>query len=92
MFNSFDWGGFMIWYMPQYPVSIDGRNDLYGDQLDHRLYGVESGELNYAAEPHFNESRLIVLRLPAPLAESLAADPAYRAVYRDNTAVIYVPQ
>jgi len=25
MFNSYDWGGYLIWQLPEYPVFIDGR-------------------------------------------------------------------
>jgi hypothetical protein len=31
LYNTFDWGGFLTWYMPDQPVAIDGRTDLYGD-------------------------------------------------------------
>jgi len=90
MFNSFDWGGFLTWYLPQYPVSGDGRNDLYGDELDSRLYRVEDGKVPYQQEPIFAESRLILLENYVPLAKLLSTDPAYQTVYRDRIAVIYV--
>jgi hypothetical protein len=90
MFNSFDWGGFLTWYMPQYPVSIDGRNDLYGDELDQRLYRVEGGEVPYAKEPVFTESQVILLENDVPLAKLLSVDPAYRVVYRDRIAVVFI--
>ena len=38
LYNTFDWGGFISWYMPEYPVAIDGRTDLYGDEIDTRFY------------------------------------------------------
>ena len=44
LYNDLDWGGFLIWYMPNYPVSIDGRNDLYGDELDGRFFSSENGK------------------------------------------------
>ena len=34
LFNSFSWGGFLTWYLPQYPVAIDGRTDLYGPDFN----------------------------------------------------------
>jgi hypothetical protein len=71
-------------------VSGDGRNDLYGDELDNRLYQVEDGKVPYQQEPIFAESRLILLENHVPLAKLLSADPAYQAVYRDPIAVIYV--
>jgi hypothetical protein len=34
MFNRYRWGGYLIWRLwPQHPVFIDGRTDLYGDQV-----------------------------------------------------------
>lgn len=33
MFNSYNWGGYLIWKMEEYPVFIDGRTDLYGDEI-----------------------------------------------------------
>lgn len=33
MFNSYNWGGYLIWDLTEYPVFIDGRADLYGDEI-----------------------------------------------------------
>jgi hypothetical protein len=33
LFNDFDWGGYLSWKLPEYPVSLDGRTNLYGDKL-----------------------------------------------------------
>ncbi len=34
MFNSYNWGGYLIWRLwPDYLVFVDGRTDLYGDEL-----------------------------------------------------------
>jgi hypothetical protein len=31
-------GGFIIWSLPDYPVAIDGRTDLYGDAAMSRFF------------------------------------------------------
>src|SRR5262249_1369647 len=31
LFNDLDWGGYLIWALPELPVSIDGRMNLHGD-------------------------------------------------------------
>jgi len=31
IFNSYNWGGYLIWELPEYPVFVDGRTDLYDD-------------------------------------------------------------
>jgi len=33
LFNSYNWGGYLIFAAPQVPVFVDGRTDLYGDEL-----------------------------------------------------------
>jgi len=33
LFNSYNWGGYLIWALPEYPVFVDGRTDLYGDEI-----------------------------------------------------------
>ena len=43
LYNNLGWGGFLMWYMPDYPVAVDGRNDLYGDQLDQLFYASQNG-------------------------------------------------
>ncbi len=88
LFNSFDWGGFLIFYMPQYPVAIDGRTDLYGDELDAELYAVEGAEDSYATDPYLNEAGVVILKVDAPLARVLPADHRFRVIYRDDIAVV----
>ena len=33
MLNSYNWGGYLTWDLRDYPVFIDGRADLYGDEI-----------------------------------------------------------
>lgn len=33
LFNSYNWGGYLLWALPEYPVFVDGRADLYGDEI-----------------------------------------------------------
>ena len=51
LYNTLDWGGFLIWYMPDYPVAIDGRTDLYGDELDELFFSTANGAPSYANDP-----------------------------------------
>lgn len=45
IFNSYNWGGYLIWTFPERRVFIDGRTDLYGDQIiDHWLTVVRAEE------------------------------------------------
>jgi hypothetical protein len=88
LFNSFDWGGFLIFYMPQYPVAIDGRGDLYGDDRYAQFYATESADPSYAADPYLNEAGVVILKNIVPLAKLLPTDRRFRVIYRDELAVV----
>lgn len=89
LYNHLDWGGFLIWYMPQYPVTVDGRNDLYGDDIDRVTYNSLQGE-SYTSDPYLNEAGLVLLPKHDPLAELLTIDSRFRLVYQDPLAVVFV--
>ena len=38
LYNNLNRGGFLMWYRPDYHVAIEGRNDLYGDELDRTFF------------------------------------------------------
>jgi hypothetical protein len=88
LYNSFDWGGFLIFYMPQYPVAIDGRTDLYGDDLDRQFYASENADPSYATDPYLNEAGVVILKNQFPLARILPTDRRFRVIYRDDLAVV----
>lgn len=33
LFNSYNWGAYLLWELPEYPVFVDGRTDLYNDEV-----------------------------------------------------------
>ena len=90
LYNNLGWGGFLMWYMPDFPVAVDGRNDLYGDQLDELFYASQSAEASYATDPYLNEAGVVLLAADLPLAKVLTADPRFRLIYQDALAVVYV--
>jgi len=90
LYNTFDWGGFLTWYMPDYPVAIDGRTDLYGDDLDFRFFNSANGDESYINDPYLNESGVILLQKEKPLATVLSADQRFQKIYEDRLAVIFV--
>jgi len=90
LYNNLNWGGFLMWYMPDYPVAIDGRNDLYGDELDRLFYQSENAEDSYLKDPYLNESGVVLLESAVPLARVLTADSRFTLIYRDSIAVVFV--
>jgi len=89
LYNQLNWGGFLTWYLPDYPVSIDGRNDLYGDELDKRSFRSEQGD-DYRSDPYLNNANLVLLPAQGALALMLLRDPQFRLVYEDQIARVFV--
>jgi hypothetical protein len=75
--------------MPQYPVTVDGRNDLYGDDMDLRTFKSNLGD-SYTDDPYLKESNLVLLPKKSPLAGLLLIDPHFQLVYQDQLALVYV--
>ena len=92
LYNAFDWGGFLIWYMPDHPVAIDGRTDLYGDEMVSSFLDTEKGEDAYVTNPYLNQSGIVLLPRDAPLATLLQGDPRFQKIYEDQLAVVFAPR
>ncbi len=33
LYNSYNWGAYLLWTLPEYAVFVDGRTDLYNDEI-----------------------------------------------------------
>jgi len=89
LYNALNWGGFLMWYMPEYPVAIDGRNDLYGDDLDKLFFNSQNAEASYTTDPYLNEAGVVLLGSEMPLAKILSVDPRFQLIYHDDIATAY---
>lgn len=89
MYNSFNWGGFLIFNLPEYPVSIDGRNDFYGTVLFDRMQNTVNG-VDWRKDPDLAKANFVILEKTQPLATLLSVDPAYKLAYSDHVAVVFV--
>jgi hypothetical protein len=92
LFNEYKWGGFLTWYLPDYPVAIDGRRDLYGEEINERYFAVTNAELPLNSDPDFVGAQTILLPANSAMAEALATIPDFKVVYRDDLAMVLVRQ
>jgi hypothetical protein len=90
LYNTFDWGGFLTWYMPDHPVAIDGRTDLYGDELDTQFFRTQQGDASYVDDPYLNESQVVLLSKKDGLASVLRSDSRFSLIFQDSLAVVFV--
>jgi len=87
LFNSYEWGGFLSWYLPEYPVAIDGRAGLYDD--DFIIYfKAMNADLPYMAYPALAHARTLLLQRNSLMGEALSTLPAFGVAYSDSVAVV----
>jgi hypothetical protein len=89
LFNSYNWGGYLIYFLPEYPVFIDGRTDLYDGAVMQQWVQVMRGQEGWQAILDRYDARTILVETDAPLLETLEHSPQWRLAYRDALAVIY---
>ena len=89
IYNNLNWGGFIIWSLPAYPVAIDGRTELYGDEVVTRFYRVEQGSPEWWSSPELAAARLVLLDRRLQLANLFYHDPRFRVAYEDPMAVVF---
>ena len=90
LFNSYAWGGFLTWALPEYPVLIDGRTDLYGDAINLPFFQATTAAIPLQSYVGFTQAQTILLEANAPMAEALSSLPGFRVAYKDDVAVVLV--
>ena len=88
LFNSYEWGGFLTWYLPEYPVAIDGRAGLYDDDFIIQYFRAMNADLPYTAYPALAHARTLLLQRNSLMGEALSTLPAFRVAYSDSVAVV----
>jgi hypothetical protein len=89
LFNDFDWGGFLIWWLRQ-PVSIDGRTPVHGDDRVARNVDTWSGKPDWASDPDLDAASLVIAPVQLPLTAILRLDPNFALVHEDRVAVVFI--
>lgn len=96
LFNAYPWGGFLTWYLPEYPVAIDGRLNLYGEELNQQYFKVTRGTERLETDASFAGARTILFEEDSVFIKALTTIPAlreqFRVAYRDDVAVVLVKQ
>ena len=89
IYNHLNWGGYLIWRLPEYPVTMDGRTNLHGDERIERSERTWSGKGYRWSDPEFQMARIIVADRTTALAEILRLDPEFERIYDDPVAVVF---
>jgi hypothetical protein len=88
MYNSYNWGGYLIWR--GYRVFIDGRADVYLDDfMDEYVLAYQMrGDWRRPLDRY--DVDYILIETGASFDSLLEASDEWVSVYRDDLAVVYV--
>lgn len=88
LFNSYNWGGYLIWNLRSYPVFVDGRTDLYDDGLLNEWLDIVSAKPGWQAALDEWDVQLVLLEPNWPLTNVLPYE-GWQVLYQDEVSVLY---
>lgn len=89
IFNHYDWGGYLIWRLyPSTPVFIDGRADLYGQQLLDEFAGTYQLKADWRQTLQRWSIDTVIVPTASALATGLRGAQGWSVQYEDSQAVI----
>ncbi len=90
LFNSYGWGGYLIWKTyPDYRVYIDGRADVYGDSFIFNYINIYRAEPGWEDKLSNQDIRIVLVEANSPLAGMLRQNSAWKTAYTDNFSNIF---
>ncbi len=90
MFNSYNWGGYLMFVLPEEPVFVDGRTDLYGDDfLTNTYFKTATGGEGWQDVLNQYDVRLVVVEANSGLARRLRDAQGWTLDYEDTQAVVF---
>jgi len=88
LFNSYNWGGYLLFNLPDYPVFVDGRTDLYDDLIINEwLKVIQTGDGWQEILDQW-QIKLILLEPTHPIVSLLEIN-GWKLVFKDEVAVLY---
>ncbi len=89
LFNDLNWGGYLIWTLPELPVSIDGRTNLHGDDRL-KQHVLTTRGIRPLEDKDLTNARLAIVQTESPLPDLLTAWGKFEIVYQDKLATVLV--
>jgi hypothetical protein len=89
LYNDFNWGGFLIWRLPQLTVAIDGRTNVHGDERVGHFGAMWTGKPEWASDPELLRANVVVAKKDTALGSLLRLDERFKIAYEDVQAVVF---
>lgn len=88
LFNSYNWGGYLIWKNAQIKVFVDGRTDLFGDEILREWLTITQVDKGWEDLLQKRQVTRVMIEPTRPLASALPA-AGWVERFRDTQTVIF---
>jgi hypothetical protein len=90
LFNAYNWGGYLLWNLPEYRVFVDGRTDLYNDQLLEEYLRIAAGSEGALTLLDAHLVNVVLVEAGSALARALEASQDWQRTFGDDLAAVFV--
>lgn len=87
IYNDFGWGGYLIWAAPEFPVAMDGRTNVHGEERARRSIQCWR-EGDPRRDPELAGAAIILGNKAWPLTQALQESAEFERVYEDSNCVV----
>jgi hypothetical protein len=87
MFNAYNFGSYLLWHLPSVPVFVDGRTDLYNDEILNQYATVVEAQEGWRKILEDWKIEVVFVESSAPIRQVLLAE-GWTVYYEDPQAVI----
>ena len=89
LFSTYNWGGYIMMKLVEYPVFIDGRTDLYTDEIVSEWLGIMRMEGDWGDTIEKYGIQTILIPADASLTHWLEMEDEWKNVYADEISTIF---
>lgn len=90
MFNPYRWGGYLEYFYPRQPASMDGRTLVHGEARIVQHVRTLCAKKEWSDDADLARANLAVLESGSPLCNLLRRDPQFDVKYADDVATVLV--
>jgi hypothetical protein len=88
LFNSYNWGGYVVWTLyPDYLSFVDGRTDLFSDEILKDYLNAWLAEPGWQAFLEEWGIQWVLLEVDSPLSKVMIYD-GWKILYQDQQAIV----
>jgi hypothetical protein len=89
--NSYAWGGYISWSLPEMKIFIDGRTDLYGEEIILDWLDMIHAENNWEEKMESCEINCVLLENEYPIVDKLISN-SWRVLFQDEKSILILKQ